>query len=241
MNWNKITLAMFQQVEEVNARDIPDIDKVLFSTCIVFDKTEHELDNSDPKEVVKLMSKMQSIFETPFNAKPYNKIGRYFINYDIPKMTFGQYIELAFFLPRNENEKDKLIKNAHYIMSTISNRDHRKHKADDHRKKANYFLNQPIEKIMGSLNRITESFGEFNKEYKSLFGVDKEVSGDVQDDAFNRRYGWIYSASQVKEYEGITNEQAFALPIRQALNDLAYLKAKGKYEAEQLRKAKPVA
>jgi hypothetical protein len=178
-----------------------------------------------------MMSKMQKVFETPFNAKVFNKIGRYFINYDISKMTFGQYIELAFFLSNNP------IQNAHYIMATIGNQWLRKHTANDHRKKANYFLNQPIEKIIGSLNRITEAFGEFNKEYKSLFGVDKEVSGDVQEDVFNKRYGWIYSASQVAEYERITNDEAFALPVRQALNDLVYLKAKARYEAEQLRKS----
>jgi len=230
MNWNKITLGKFQQIEEINSREIPDIDRVLFSACVVFDMTEYQLDNSDPKKVLKLMGRMQSIFEAPIKAKHFGKFGRYFINYDISKMTFGQYIELAFFL------SSKPIQNAHYVMATISNQWLRKHTAVDHRKKANYFLNQPVEKIIGSLNRITESFMEFNKEYKSLFGVDKEVSGDVQEDAFNKRYGWIYSASQVKEYEGITNEAAFALPVRQALNDLVYLKAKARYEAEQLRK-----
>lgn len=231
MNWNKITLGKFQQIEEINSRQIPDIDRVLFSACIVFDMTEYQMDNADPKKVVKLMGRMQSIFETPINAKVFNKIGRYFINYDIPKMTFGQYIELAFFLSNNP------IQNAHYIMATIGNQWLRKHTARDHRKKASYFLDQPIEKVMGALKMISGTFMEFNKEYKSLFGVDKEVSGDVQEDVFNKRYGWIYSASQVAEYERITNDEAFALPVRQALNDLAYLKAKGKYEAEQLRKS----
>jgi hypothetical protein len=231
MNWNNVTLGKFQQLDEINNRGIPAIDRVLFSACIVYDMTEYEMDNADPKKVVKMMSKMQKVFETPFNAKVFNKIGRYFINYDISKMTFGQYIELAFFLSNNP------IQNAHYIMATIGNQWLRKHTANDHRKKANYFLNQPIEKIIGSLNRITEAFGEFNKEYKSLFGVDKEVSGDVQEDVFNKRYGWIYSASQVAEYERITNDEAFALPVRQALNDLVYLKAKARYEAEQLRKS----
>jgi hypothetical protein len=235
MNWNNITLGKFQQIEEINSRLIPDIDRVLFSTCIVFDRTEFELDNTDPKKVVKMMSRMQKIFETPLNAKAYNKIGRYFINYDVSKMTFGQYIELAFFLlPNAKKEMD--IQKAHYVMATISNQWLRKHTASDHRKKANYFLTQPVDKIIGSLKLIVESFGEFNKEYRSLFGVDKEVTGDVQEDAFNKRYGWIYSASQVAEYERITNDEAFALPVRQALNDLAYLKAKGKYDMEQLRK-----
>lgn len=236
MNWNKITLGKFQQLEEINNRELSDIDKVLFSACVVFDMTEYELDNADPKKVLKLTNKMKSLFETPFNTKHYTKIGRYFINYDISKMTFGQYIELAFFLiPNSKKEID--IRKAHYAMATISNQWLRKHTSSDHRKKANYFLNQSIEQIMSGLKLITEAFIEFNKEYKNLFGLDKEVSSDVQQDEFNKRYGWIYSASQVAEYERITNDEAFALPVRQAFNDLAYLKAKGKYEAEQIRKS----
>lgn len=231
MNWSNITLSKFLQIEEINDREIPDIDKVLFSTCIVFDMTEYELDNADPKKVIKLISRMKKIFETPFDTKHHQKIGKYFINYDVSKMTFGQYIELAFFL------SSKPIQNAHYILATISNQWLRKHKSDDHRKKANYFLEQPVEKTISALKTISETFAEFNKEYKGLFGVDKSVTGDVQEDIFNKRYGWIYSASQVAEYERITNDEAFALPIRQALNDLAYLKAKGKYEAEQLKKS----
>lgn len=231
MNWNNITLAKFQQIEEINSRNIPDIDKVLFSTCIVFDMTEYELDNADPKKVIKMTGRIQKIFETPFNTRHHTKIGKYFINYDVSKMTFGQYVELTFFLSKTP------IQNAHYIMATISNQWRKKNSASDHRKKAGYFLEQPIEKIIGAITLIIEAYGEFNKEYKSLFGVDKEVSGDVQEDVFNKRYGWIYSATQVADHEKLTLDETFALPIRMALNALGYLKAKAKYEAEQLRKS----
>lgn len=229
MNWSSITLGKFQQIEHLNKRGLSEMDKVLFSTCIVFDMTEYELDNTDPKKVFKMTNKLAKVFESPFNPKPLTKIGKYFINYDISKISFGQYIELAFFL---QNQ----IHNAHYIMATMSRMWLRKHTAKDHRRKADYFLLQPVNKVIGGINQIAENFKEFNKEYKSLFGLDKEVTGDVQEQEFNKRYGWIYSASQVAEYERITQDEAFNLPVRQALNDLAYLKAKGKYEANQSRK-----
>lgn len=232
MNWNNITLGKYQQIDKINNQEQPDIDKVLFSTCVLFDMTEYEMDNTDPKEAVKMMAKMQSIFETPFSPKALTKIGRYVINYDVSKITFGQYIELAFFL----QDKTKVTWYAHYIMATISRQWHRKHTAKDHRKKANYFLNQPVDKVMGCVNRIIDSFSQFNAEYKGLFGVDKNVSGDVQDEEFIKRYGWIYSATEVAKHEGIKQDDAYALPIRQAFNDLAFIKAKAKYEAEQLRK-----
>lgn len=228
MNWNKISLAKFQQLDEVNNRELPELDKVLYSACIVFDRTEYEIDNAEPQEVIKLTNKLKQIFETPFNQHAYMKAGKYFVNYDLSKMTLGQYIELSFFL------SNKPVQNAHYIMATISSR---KHKAIDHKKKAEFFLNHPVEKIMGCINRITESFQDFNKEYKGLFGIDREVSGDVEENIFNKRYGWIYSASQIAEYERITLDEAFGLPIRRAFNALMFLKAKAKYDSEQLRKS----
>jgi len=229
MNWNNITLGKFQQIEEINSRNLSDIDRVLFSACIVFDKTEFELDNAEPKKVLNLTNRLTKIFEKPINPLPYKKIGKYFVNYDISKITFGQYIELAFFL-------NQPIKNAHYVLATLSNQWLRRNKVSDHRKKANYFLDQPVTKIIGTLQKIGESIHSFNDEYKSLFGLDKAVTGDVEEDRFNKRYGWIYSAEQVAKYEGKSMEDTFSLPVRQAFNDLTYLKAKAKYEMEQFKK-----
>jgi hypothetical protein len=228
--WDKISLYKFQQVEAINSRkDLPDLDKILFSVCAVFDHTEYELDNLPIKKVDKMASEITKIFSTPFEPKAFNRIGKYFINYDISKVTLGQYIELSFFLQQP-------IQNAHYTLATVSNSIFQKNKASEHRKKAGYFLKQSITKISASLSKIIEKFTEFNKEYSGLFGLDKEVTGDVQEHKFNKRYGWIYSASQVAEYERITLNEAMKLPVRQALNDLAYLKALSNYQAEQLKK-----
>lgn len=230
MNWDKVTLAKFRQLDKISNSGHSEIDKVLFSACIVFDRTEYELDNERPKEVLKLTTKMSSLFESPFNPKAVSRSGRYLINYDVSSITFGQYVELAFFLSNK-------VQHAHYILATMSRQWPRKYRTGDHRKKADYFLNRPVSEMMGAVNRIAENFVAFNKEYSPLFGVDKAVAGDVQDEEFNKRYGWIYSASQVAEYERISLDEAFSLPIRQALNDLTYLKAKTKYEMEQLRKS----
>ena len=120
-------------------------------------------------------------------------------------------------------------------MATVSHIPFCKNNAANHRAKGEYFLKQLLSKTIGCVPLIAERLLAFNKEYQTLFGIDKEVSGDVQEDVFNKRYGWIYSASQIAEYERVTLEQAFALPVRQAMNDLSYLKAKNKYEAEQLK------
>lgn len=231
MKWSDITIAQFQQIERVNSRELPDIDKALFSVCIIYGLTEFELDNADPKKALKMTEQVSKVFESPFVPKAQNKVGRYFMNYDVSSMTFGQYIELAFFLQQP-------VQHAHYIMATISKQWLRK---QDHRKKSSYFLNRSVIEMMGCVGKIKERFEEFNKEYHPLFGVDKNVAGEVDTEDFNKRHGWVYSATQVAQHEGITLEQTFALPVRRALNALVFLKAKGKYEIEQIRKAKPVA
>jgi hypothetical protein len=224
-NWNHISLYKFQRIEEITSRKISDIDKTLWTVCVVFDKTEYQLDNMPLKKAQRLISGVEKIFASDVNTKPKEKVGRYKINYDPSTYTFGQYIELAFFL-------QEPIKNMHYVLASVSGTD-----ANKHKERAEYFLNRPVTDVLGGFSLIIERFTAFNDEYKGLFGLDTEVSGEsATTNHFYKRYGWIYSASQVADYERITLDQAFALPIRRALNDLAYLKAKSKFEAELIKK-----
>jgi hypothetical protein len=50
-----------------------------------------------------------------------------------------------------------------------------------------------------------------------------------------RHYGWIYQATLIAEHEKIKLDEVYELPTIQALNDLAYLKSKNAYEAEQIK------
>ncbi len=227
-NWNKITLYKFQKIEQINKQNIPDLDKVLWSVCFAFGYTESQLDELPIKKVDKLAAKMTAIFNSELKPNPVKRIGKYFINYDVSLFTLGQYIELAFFL-------QKPIQHAHYVLASVSNTLFRKNNAEDHRKKANYFLTQPITKVTGTVSQIVDNYNSFNKEYSWLFGLDKEVNGDVQEDPFNKQHGWVYSATQIAEHERISLSEAMGLPIRQAFNGLAYLKALGKYQDEQLK------
>jgi hypothetical protein len=225
LNWNKISLYKFHRMDEINKREISDIDKTLFTTCVVFDKTEFELDNLPVKKALRYVSKVEKIVSSELKVKELKKIGKYQIEYDPSKLTFGQFIELVFFLQHP-------TQNIHYAMASIVSKD-----ADTHKERAEYFLSVSIQKVMGCFKKFIENFEAFQKEYKALFGLDNEVSEQgASINQFNKRYGWIYSASLVAEYERITLDQAFALPIRRALNNLAYLKAKVKYESELSKK-----
>ena len=70
--------------------------------------------------------------------------------------------------------------------------------------------------------------------YKGLFEQDKtELEEDAKVEKphhFIEQFGWIYSAKQVSQHEGISLDKAFELPILQAFNTLAYLKSEQAYQ-----------
>lgn len=226
--WKNITLFKFQRIEAIQQDKTYDsLDKILFTACEVFDMTEHELDHAGAKVASKLIKKVEIIFGSEFVPVTPQRIGRYKMLYDVNAFTFGQYIELSFFFIAH-------IRNAHYALASASRHVFRKYSTDGHRKRADFFLHQPVEVTMGALKQLMENFQSFNGQYKGLFGLDQEAHDQsAPDDIFNKRYGWTYSAKVVAEYEGITLDQAYALPIRQALNDLSYLKEKVSYEIRQ--------
>lgn len=229
--WDKITLYKFQQIDAINARqEVSDMDKVLFSVCVVFDMTEYELDNTPIGKVNKMMAKVTKIFQSPFNAEPKSRLGKYFIKYDVGAMSFGQYIELSHYLTNS-------VQNAHKAMASISNKWLRENNADEHTEKANYFLTVPIGKINGCIALITKNLASLTAQYKDLFGLDTVVHAATPPaDPFIKRYGWMYAASQIADYEKITLEQAYKLNVRQAFHDLTFLKARSRFEVEQTKK-----
>jgi len=228
LNWNKISLYKFQQIDVINNRnDLDDLDKLLFTTCIVCDLTEYQLDNMKPVKSGKLIRKVSELFSKPFEPKPFNKIGFYSLNYDTGSMRFGQYMELSFFLSGDT------IAAAHNILASMSGNND----SDNHSLRAEYFLTQPITMITGTISRFIENFRAFNKSYEWLFGLDVDVhEPGAVNDPFNKKYGWHYAAEQIAIYERIKLDDVYNLNIRNVFNDLAYLKAKSKYEIEQLKK-----
>lgn len=229
--WKNISLFKFQQIETINAsNEYDNLNKVLFSACVVFGMTEHQLDTAGIKRASKVIGKVNRIFSSEFQPITSDRIGKYILQYDVSALTFGQYIELSFFLQGG-------VGKAHYSLASISRTRLGKYKTAGHWKRAEYFLSRPAEITIGCLKTLMAGFEKFNKEYKGLFGLDAEAyETETQHDPFNKRYGWTYSASCVAEYERITLDDAFGLPVRQALNDLAYLKAKVIYEAKERKK-----
>lgn len=223
MNWKNITLFQFQEADRINANPkIDELDKILFTTCAIFGLTEYQLDKMCPKKASVLINKTTQLFALPFEEKAYNRIGKYAIQYDVSKMNFGQYIELAYFLQSNP------IRTAHFIIASISRNYFQKYESKNHKKRAQYFQTQPVTKVIGSVKKLVEKFAEFNKEYPALFGLPKEQE-EQQSDSFNKSFGWQYSAREIANDMNITLDEAYNLQVREAMYCLSYLKAKGEY------------
>ena len=238
--WKNISLYKYQRIDKINnQKGIDQWDKILFSVCEVFGLTEFQLDSlslkkDGIKKVAKLTNKVSAIFASELRLMPVKRLGYYSINYDAGSMRFGQYVELSFFL------QQPIEQAAHRVLASISHVPFFKNDSGKHGNKSEYFLSQPIEKVLGTVKLFIERFTAFNKEYTSLFGLSEEIEDaeEKQTDRFNKTYGWQYSAEVIAKYERITLSEAYELPVRQALNALTYLKAKGEYELRQIKSKK---
>ena len=237
--WDKVSLAQYKELQEINTMPLSEVDKTLYSACIVYGLTEWQLDNMKPKKAARKIVAMSNGLSCLPKFTAAKRIGKYFIDYSIENMRFGQYVELAYFMQRPPLEV------AHYVLASTSHLPLSKNDSDDHSEKSAYFIKQPIEKVLGSVMQLITNFNTFNKRYKGLFGLSDEKqeydltevmeARKTEQDPFNLQYGWIYSATLIAEHERIVLDKAYLLPVKQALHDLSYLKALGKYNERQLK------
>jgi len=215
---------MYQYINDINESEMSDIDKILYTIVALTSSTENEIDNESPSTIIRLQKELMKRFqELSEDGKECHKLKGFKFNYDIDNVTFGEYIEIQHFL------KQGYMTNIHLVAASICKKGKMNHK-----QRGEAILKLPMLKILWNVARFLEMYKEFNDSYKGLFGVEDMEEDDLKPitNPFNEQYGWIYSAKKVAEMEGITLEKAFDLPVIQAFNDLAYLKAYQSYESE---------
>jgi hypothetical protein len=228
-SWNDITLKQYQEIDKINQRrDIDELDKVFFTVCVLNGMTEQQLDQSGVKVVDKLCREVNKVLSVQFNPTAADKIGAYHIDYNCDHLRAGQYVELQFFLHHGDN-----LHNCHSILASVAHDEGKRNVSENHKVRADHFLNQPVSVCVGSMRKFIASFADFNGEFKSLFGLDESVVGpNAMINSFNKRYGWTCALSRVAEYRRITLDASEEASARQFLNDLTYLKALDKYRDE---------
>ncbi len=249
MNWNKITVGQYQQIYPILLEDKwTRLDKLTKVISIVTGKSEEEVD-SMPLNALK---EYDDIFNMPEVGKPISYIkvnGRHYrLCWDIQKLPAARYIEGKTF------SQEGIINNLHMIMASCVMPSRKilwfyrdmKYDAAKHSEYANDMKDVPFVFAYNACVFFLQSIRELDKLFPILFGAGVERSddqgpGDNIEEVFQRHYGWTYSAVLVAEHERITLDQAYELPVLQFINDLAYLKMKGKMEKaqmEELRKRK---
>lgn len=228
--WSKISVEMYQHINDINESDMEDDDKLLMTLCALTGKTERQLDMLGKSKwgmvrfvrLVAVLKKRLAVLTKV--GKPVDKLGKYRFNYDIERMKFSQYIEIQHFMKQGQ------IESLHLVAASMC-----ENEEVTHPQRARDFLQLPFLPVLWSVAEIVKVINKFNAEYKGLLGIDEDGADDdlkPEVHKFNERYGWIYSAKKVSDFENVTLEAAFDLPVRQAFNDLAYLKELNAYEYE---------
>jgi hypothetical protein len=223
-NWDKITVEMYQYINEINETDMDQVDKVLFSMAFLVGKSEQEFDKINKYKFAQLQRQFKERFEQlNMQGKERERIKDLKFNFDIRKVTLGQFIEVQHFY------KNNYLNNLHLIAASFSTCDKLSHV-----ERADKILKISLLPVLYNVTKFLEVIKKLSDEYGGLFGIEDMEQEDLKplSNGFNEQYGWIYSAKKVAEFEGIKLDEAYDLPIIQAFNDLSYLKAHQEYESE---------
>jgi hypothetical protein len=222
--WDKITVEMYQYINEINETDMDQVDKVLFSMAFLVGKSEQEFDKINKYKFAQLQRQFKQRFEQlNVQGNETERIKDFKFNFDIRKVTLGQFIEVQHFY------KNNYLNNLHLIAASFSTCDKLSHV-----ERADKILKLPLLPVLYNVKKFIEVIKKLSDEYGGLFGIEEMEEEELKPltNGFNEQYGWIYSAKKVAEFEGIKLDEAYDLPIIQAFNDLSYLKAHQEYESE---------
>jgi hypothetical protein len=222
--WDKITVEMYQYINEINESEMDQVDKMLYSMAFLTGKTEQEFDKINKYKFAQLQRQLKQRFEhLNMQGKETELIKNYKFNFDVRKITLGQFIEVQHFY------KNNYLNNLHLIAASFSTCDNLSHV-----ERADKILKMPMLPVLYNVTKFLEVIKKLSDEYSGLFGIEDMEQDELKPltTGFNEQYGWIYSAKKVAEFEGIKLDEAYDLPIIQAFNDLSYLKAHQEYESE---------
>ena len=216
-----MTLAEYQRIAGFWDSENDEVTQIALIVCDLYNLSYDEVNNMEPRKFLKLSKKVEKSF-IGIDKKPFYR--RIKLNVDAFSITLGQFIEVQHFLKLGE------IDSMHLVAASIWE-DKREHKV-----KAEILLNKNIRYVLKDISAFLLSFANLLNSYKGLFEAE-EQNLEGEEDAkvekphpFIEQYGWIYSAKQVAEHEGITLDKAFELPVLQAFNTLAYLKSYQSYQ-----------
>lgn len=205
-------------------------EQIALAVCEIFNLSHDRVDNMSKLEFMLYCKRIEKITRKLITRPWYFKK---ILLTEAEKITLGQFIEIQHWVKQGEVESLPLI-----AASILLNR-------GEHKQDVKRMLKTNVRKLLQDVKAFMSSFEELLKSYSGLFEKD-EIRGDETDEEieqmekekalevhpFVEQYGWIYAATKVAAYEGISLEQAYGLPVIQAFNDLAYLKSEQDYQKQ---------
>lgn len=226
-----LSVELFQRVKEIDSTTPDTVERLGWMVCTVFDFPEDEVNLMSARRFARYCKRLNR----QLAAKP--RIGRRVdIETDAQKITLGQFIEAQHWL-RDCTEPGDEISVMEFLAATlVKNRPADfDHPAETARMRTRHFAD-----VLRKVQKFIESRNELIKNYAGLFDTaegpedeDIEVvkqNQKAKEHPFITQYGWQYSAKCVAEHLGLTLDEAFDKGILEALNTLAYLKAKAQYD-----------
>lgn len=228
-----MTVKQYQDIARSYESTDDPTEQIALAVCHVYGLSHDDVDEMKKAEFLIYCAGMTRTMQRT-NTRPWYY--RNILQRDATKITLGQFVEIQHWAKDGEADSVPLI-----AASVLKKRT--KHKKDVER-----ILRMNIRRVRQDVTTFMGSFNDLVLSYAGLF-EQGELDGDATDEEveayekekalaihpFIDRYGWIFSAKQIATFEGITLDQAYDLPITQALNDLAYLKAETNYKKKQDR------
>lgn len=214
-----MTVEQYQRVYKISQTTPDNIEQVAWMICEVFGKTYDQVENLTTDQFIQEHNKLNKQLEI---KEPKNNPVK--LQTDAFNITFGQFIECNYWL------KGGLENNIHLVAASLIDL------KGEHQDKAKTVLGYSINTIYNQVNAFTDSLNNLIASYPGLFPPPpkprpgEELPKEEKPHPFLEQYGWIFSATQVADHEKIKLDDAYELPIMQALNDLAYLKGKQEYD-----------
>lgn len=226
-----MTVKQFQNIAEIKAID--DISHMALIICSLYGYSEDYVDNMKPSKALKLFEKVGK--KVTRCEKPLPLFTRK-MQTNAFKLTFGQFIEINYWLKSGEIESYHLI-----AASAIG--------GYNHKALADKILHQNVRRILLPVRKLIVSYGELLISYKEFFEIKtkEEIEAEInkglkQEEkecdpfGFEENHGWTYQAKVLADWLRIDVNDAFKLNVIEAINWLVVIKTHNQYQEWQSRK-----
>ena len=227
-----MTLGQYREIYRINHLNIDEVDRVALSVCFYFGFSHEKVNQMDPNKFLNYSKKLLKHYDV---KKP--SWHRSIFIKEVGEMTFGMFIEIQHWLRVNKTEDFEAVyvREIHKVAASLLK------KRLNHRVQSLKLLECKAGNILYDVKLLIASYNSLLKEYPLLFNEEKEKEKDKKNKSpdfehyFIKSYGWFFAAKSIAEHEGIKLKEVYDLPIRQALNDLVYLKAKQDYDKHLMK------